>query len=219
MGMAVAFWGLALVLGLGAQILLPAAALASIIPVVFGIPYATERLFRWIVLGSTLVAVVVAVFSVFAPVLSHAPFPRETVEILVACYVPVLIGLYSFLVWQSSTRLGETLAETRRVNEALRESERSLERKVEERTAEFGPQERRAGALAAGTRRRPRRGARGEPHQERLPRQHEPRAAHAAQRDHRLQRDAARGGRGRRPCGARPRPEEGGRRRAATCSA
>jgi signal transduction histidine kinase len=35
--------------------------------------------------------------------------------------VPVLIGV-SFLVWQSSARLGETLAETRRANEALRES-------------------------------------------------------------------------------------------------
>ena len=37
---------------------------------------------------------------------------------------------------------------------------------------------------------------RGQPHQVDVPRQHEPRAAHAAQRHHRLQRDAAGGGRG-----------------------
>ena len=36
-----------------------------------------------------------------------------------------------------------------------------------------------------------------QPRQVGVPRQHEPRAAHAAQRHHRLQRDAARGGRGR----------------------
>jgi signal transduction histidine kinase/DNA-binding response OmpR family regulator len=137
MTLAAGFWGMAVVSGLGGQTLLPAAALASIIPVVFGIPYATERLFRSIVLGSTLVAAVVAALSVLPPVLSHAPLPQTSVEILVACYVPVLIGVYSILVWQSSARLGDTLAETRRANEALRESERSLERKVEERTAEL----------------------------------------------------------------------------------
>ena len=38
-----------------------------------------------------------------------------------------------------------------------------------------------------------------EPAQDRVPRQHEPRAAHAAERHHRLQRDAAGGGRGRGP--------------------
>ena len=39
-------------------------------------------------------------------------------------------------------------------------------------------------------------GGAGQPHQERLPGQHEPRAAHAPQRHHRLQRDAAGGGGG-----------------------
>ena len=137
MGMAAAFWGLALVVGLGGQIQLPVSALASILPVVVGVPFGTERLFRWIVVGSTLVAAAVAVLSILPPVLSYAPVPQATAEILVAGYVPVLIGLYSFLVWQSSARLGETLAATRAANEALRESERSLERKVEMRTAEL----------------------------------------------------------------------------------
>jgi signal transduction histidine kinase/DNA-binding response OmpR family regulator len=56
---------------------------------------------------------------------------------VVAAYVPILVGLYAFLVWQSSSRLTETLQEMRNANEALRESERTLETKVRERTAEL----------------------------------------------------------------------------------
>ena len=61
-------------------------------------------------------------------------------------------------------------------------------------------------------------GGAGQPHQERVPRQHEPRAAHAAERHHRLQRDAAGGGgrtparRTRSPTSRRSTP------RASTCS-
>ena len=62
-------------------------------------------------------------------------------------------------------------------------------------------------------------GGAGQPHQERLPGQHEPRAAHAAQRHHRLQRDAAGGGAGHAASeDARPRPQEDPRARASTCS-
>ncbi len=58
-------------------------------------------------------------------------------------------------------------------------------------------------------------GGAGEPHEEHLPRQHEPRAAHPAQRHHRLQRDARGGGGGARLRGPRPRPREDPRRRQA----
>ena len=51
-------------------------------------------------------------------------------------------------------------------------------------------------------------GGGGEPPQVRVPRQHVPRAAHAAQRHHRLQRDAGGRGPGPRPGAARPRPQE-----------
>ena len=46
-------------------------------------------------------------------------------------------------------------------------------------------------------------GRSGDPRQERFPRQHEPRAAHAAERDHSLQRAAAGRGRGRGPASSR----------------
>jgi hypothetical protein len=77
MAMAAAFWGLALVLGFGGQILLPLAALSSILPVVVGVPYGTERLFRWLVGGSTLVAAVVAVLSMLRPSSRTPRFPGE----------------------------------------------------------------------------------------------------------------------------------------------
>ena len=51
-------------------------------------------------------------------------------------------------------------------------------------------------------------GGAGQPHEEHVPREHEPRAAHAAQRDHRLQRDARGGGGGARARGPRPRPRQ-----------
>jgi hypothetical protein len=51
----------------------------------------------------------------------------------------------------------------------------------------------------------PPRGRAGEPGQDPLPRQHEPRAAHAAERDHRLHRAAARG-HSRRPAASATRP-------------
>ena len=60
-------------------------------------------------------------------------------------------------------------------------------------------------------------GRAGQPHQERLPGQHEPRAAHAAQRHHRLQRDAAGGGRGHRQRGGRRPTSRRSTARASTC--
>jgi signal transduction histidine kinase len=54
---------------------------------------------------------------------------------------------------------------------------------------------RRAAAARGRARARQGSGGGGESRQEPVPREHEPRAAHAAQRHHRLQRDAARGGR------------------------
>jgi signal transduction histidine kinase/DNA-binding response OmpR family regulator len=137
MNLAAVWWGLAAVIGLGGQVTLAASALASIVPVVIGIPYATERVFPWIVGGSTVVAAMVAAMSLFPPMLSTEPLPRSTTEFLIAVYVPVLVGVYSFATWQSSARLRDTLSETRAANTALRESERSLERKVEARTAEL----------------------------------------------------------------------------------
>ena len=133
----IVFWGLAIVLGLGGQILLPLAALAAIIPVVVGVPFASQRLLPWIVAGSTVSAAAVAALSIFPPVLGFGDFPEETTVAVVAVYVPILVGLYAFLVWQSSSRLTETLHEMRKANQALRESERTLEGKVRERTAEL----------------------------------------------------------------------------------
>jgi signal transduction histidine kinase/CheY-like chemotaxis protein len=135
--LAVGFWGLAILAALGGSAILPAAAVLSIIPVVIGLPYAAERLSFWIVSGATLVAALVSWLSVLPPSLSTDPLPSTTVKLLVALYVPLLVGVYSVLIWHSSARLGDTLTETRAANAALRESERSLERKVHERTAEL----------------------------------------------------------------------------------
>ena len=131
------FWGLAITLALGGPLYLALAALASILPFVLVTTYATQRLFGRIAAGSTLVAALAALLSVTGPMLSHEPTPDLTVEIVAAVYLPVLVGLYAFIVWHSSARLVETLSETRRANEALRQSERTLERKVQERTAEL----------------------------------------------------------------------------------
>jgi signal transduction histidine kinase/CheY-like chemotaxis protein len=133
----IGFWGLAIVAGLGGQLTLPAAALLAIIPVVVGVPFATQRLLPWIVAGSTATAAVVAALSIFPRVLGFGDWSDELVKAVVAVYVTVLVGLYAFLVWQSSSRLTETLQNMRQANEALRESERTLERKVRARTAEL----------------------------------------------------------------------------------
>ena len=71
MGLALGFWGLATVIGLGGHVTLPVAALASIVPVVVGIPYATDRLFGWIVVGTTLAAAIVGGQSMLPQVLSY----------------------------------------------------------------------------------------------------------------------------------------------------
>ena len=61
--------------------------------------------------------------------------------------------------------------------------------------------------------------ARGQPGEEHLPREHEPRAPHAAERDPRLQRDAVGRRRGRRATPTSCRTSRRSRRRAGTCSA
>jgi len=133
----IGFWGLALVLITGGSLMLPAAILFAIMSVVVGVPFASQRQLPWLVAGSTLTAAAVGVISLFPPLLSYAPATPRTVQLLVAFYIPLLVGLYSILVWQSSARLSETMEGMRRANEALRESERTLERKVHERTLEL----------------------------------------------------------------------------------
>jgi signal transduction histidine kinase/DNA-binding response OmpR family regulator len=131
------FWGFAIVVGLGGSIPLPVAALSAIIPVVVSIPFATQRLLPWVVGGSTASTAVVAALSLAPRALPWGDVSDWEGQVVVAIYVPILVGLYSLMGWQSMSRVLETLSATREANEALRASERSLERKVEERTAEL----------------------------------------------------------------------------------
>ena len=159
-------------------------AVFCILSVVLALPFVdSKHLLRLLYVASGIL-VVGATSTLFDP-----PLPLDGVSDLLVkglAAFAALVGaiLCMFSIRQSNGRLTDTLEQTREANEALRESEQSLERKVAERTAELAKSHRELGHAL-------RRRAAGQPGQERLPREHEPRAAHAPERDHRLRRDVA----------------------------
>ena len=167
-----------------------------VLSVVLALPFvSSERLLRLLYVASAIL-VIGGISTMMHP--SSVRGRASAVGAGAAAFAAGLPGaiLCMFSIRQSHGRLSATLEETRAANDALRVSEQSLERKVDERTAEP------AHRITSWDRSRT--GPAGEPGQERVPRQHEPRAAHAAERHHRLQRDAAGGGRGRAAPETRP---------------
>jgi len=109
----------------------------SVLSVVLALPFVNTVLLLRLIYAASGILVVGAFFAWINPLIGLDPVPPKFLAGLVA--ITALVGaiLCMLSIWQSNSRLRDTLQETRAANEALRESERTLERKVEDRTAEL----------------------------------------------------------------------------------
>ena len=109
--------------------------LVIVITVAVALPYVGGRTFRTLSAGCMAVALLIAVLGEFVRLLPQPP----------AAFISILrisgfcggIALILLLLWQFGTRLNQTLAETRRTNQALEIAQDQLEGRVEERTRDL----------------------------------------------------------------------------------
>ena len=127
----VGLWTVALTVGMTAPGVFAIMGFVAIMPVFVALQYMSGAVLLRFILVSMLVLGAISLAAAFEPFVNQVEaVPDLVFRIIVAVGVPVM-GLFClFSLWQSGTRLRETIS-------ALRDSERTLERKVEERTEEL----------------------------------------------------------------------------------
>jgi signal transduction histidine kinase/CheY-like chemotaxis protein len=142
----VALWALTIAIAYALPGLPSLLSMLALWPIVLPLPFISGRALK-VVLGTSVVVAFFIGLLLCRPQADLPSIPPLLLKGTVVVAMPVMAALFSFILWQYSTRLNEMLQNTRVANAALRESERSLEQKVRERTRELS--EARDEALAA----------------------------------------------------------------------
>jgi signal transduction histidine kinase/CheY-like chemotaxis protein len=108
----------------------------AILPVLMVLPFVTQSMFRWIIVGSSLL-IVGGSGTKLLPTLYTARVPDHIIADVESFSVAILALVVMLSLWQSGGKLKMAASRMRKAIAALQESERSLEHKVEERTAEL----------------------------------------------------------------------------------
>jgi signal transduction histidine kinase/CheY-like chemotaxis protein len=110
----------------------------AVLAVLLAVPYVSARKVLQFIAVSTVILVIGGYFRVHPWLYAFPPNTPEAVSgLMVAVGSSIGALLCMFSVWQSNSRLVETLEETRESNQRLRDSERSLEQRVTRRTADL----------------------------------------------------------------------------------
>jgi signal transduction histidine kinase/DNA-binding response OmpR family regulator len=130
-----------LALSLCVGILLPQAyaltTIVALLPVMIAMTYANSQTLLRVIMASTLIVAIGAVFTWIDPLYPPDDLLRDPLLWVLHTTVVILVVQVGLSVWASHGRLGDVIEEMRQANRGLRESERTLERKVVERTAEL----------------------------------------------------------------------------------
>jgi signal transduction histidine kinase len=134
----IGLWIIAGLVGLGAPVTLPFIALLLVWPVALALPYLRGHQLRWIMAVSAAISVGLTVWANQSdPFQVESLLPPVLVRMALVICVPLFTTFIFLLLWHDSSRLHETLEQTRTANAALRESEHLLEARVDERTREL----------------------------------------------------------------------------------
>jgi hypothetical protein len=130
-----------LALSLCVGMLLPQAyaltTIVALLPVMIAMTYANRQTLLRVILASTLIVAIGAVFTWIDPVYPPDELLRDPLLWVLHTPVVILVVQVGLSVWASHGRLGDVIEEMRQANRRLRESERTLELNVAERTAEL----------------------------------------------------------------------------------
>jgi rsbT co-antagonist protein RsbR len=109
--------------------------LVIVITVAVALPYVSGRTFRTLSAGCMAVALLITVLGEFVRLLPQPP--QAFISILRISGFCGGIALILLLLWQFGTRFSQSLAESRRTNQALQIAQDELEGRVEERTRDL----------------------------------------------------------------------------------
>lgn len=131
-------WLIMLTATFAVPVLFSVLLLLVIWPVAMALPYVNQSRLRQLMIISTLVSVAGTFLSLGKdPVNIASIVPDWILPAIIVVLAPTFIALLFLLLWHYSSRLQDTLAQTKAANAALLESERRLEERVLERTAEL----------------------------------------------------------------------------------
>ncbi len=108
----------------------------AILPVLMVLPFVSQSMFRWLIVGSVALISIGSVTQLF-PTLYTPSVPDHVLADVESFSVVALTFVVMLSLWQSGGKLKAAAAGMRQAIAALQESERSLELKVEERTEEL----------------------------------------------------------------------------------
>tara|TARA_R110001599_G_scaffold353881_1_gene602051 strand:+ start:29951 stop:33337 length:3387 start_codon:yes stop_codon:yes gene_type:complete len=106
------------------------------LPVLMVLPFASQSMFRWLMVGSILIVATGSIAQLF-PTLYTSHVPDDVMADIESFATTALLGVVMLSLWQSGGKLKAAAAGMREAIAALQESEKSLETKVEQRTAEL----------------------------------------------------------------------------------
>ena len=105
------------------------------LPVLMVLPFASQTMFRWLMVGSILIIAAGSVMQLL-PTFYTSHVPDQVMSYVESFSTTALLGVVMLSLWQSGGKLKAAAAGMRSAIAALQESEKSLESKVEQRTLE-----------------------------------------------------------------------------------
>ena len=108
----------------------------AILPVLMVLPFVSQSMFRWVIVGSVVLIVIGSITKLLPPFYTSA-VPDHIMADVESFVVVLLTCVVMLSLWQSGGKLKAAASGMRQAIASLQESERSLERKVEERTEEL----------------------------------------------------------------------------------
>jgi rsbT co-antagonist protein RsbR len=119
-------------------LLLPVSIAGVAMSIALILPYIARHALRLLLLLAWMVGVLAIVLTRLPLIQNLFPAPPAwMVDLLLVGILPLPLGLTALLLWQFSSRLADTLAQTRNTNAMLRESQVELESRVAARTSDL----------------------------------------------------------------------------------
>jgi rsbT co-antagonist protein RsbR len=119
-------------------LMLPVSIAGVLMAIALILPYVGRGALRLLMVIACAVGLVAAVLTRLPLIQNLFPAPPAWIgDLVLISIMPLPLALTALLLWQFSSRLTETLSQTRSANAALRQSQAELESRVVERTSDL----------------------------------------------------------------------------------
>lgn len=128
---ALGLWAVCLLAAFLCPNLLPVLVALIVLSLVMGLPYLSQKQLWQLMIGVIFVALITSLLSLQQNPW-QTPFPPWSMALIKSLFVPIIVGLIAFLIWQYNQHLHHLLHQVEKDNFALQTSQQLLEKKVVE---------------------------------------------------------------------------------------